>query len=110
MHNWCGSSWIIAQCQMKGIHILFIHFSDILALNYTTLEWGKEVEKSNRWSFPYEKSVVSWAEHCTKHKPPEKFDLWRHPNTSTKNEAHNRDCKKLLVHLDYCTFASEVTG
>jgi hypothetical protein len=44
---------------MKGIHILFIPFPDILAINYTTLKLGKEVEKSNGWAFPYGTSAVS---------------------------------------------------
>jgi hypothetical protein len=36
-----------------------IHFPDILAINYTTLKLGKEVDKSSGWTFPYGTSVMS---------------------------------------------------
>jgi hypothetical protein len=43
---------------MKGIHVFVLYFPDIQAIHNTTLKFGKEVDKSNGWTFTYGKSVM----------------------------------------------------
>jgi hypothetical protein len=38
-HQLCGSYWVFSWWQMKGTRVLFIHFPDMLAINYTTLRY-----------------------------------------------------------------------
>jgi hypothetical protein len=42
----CHSSWIMAQGQMKGIHLFFIIFLESLPINYTTLKLATYLEEA----------------------------------------------------------------
>jgi hypothetical protein len=64
------------HCQMKGTHLLFIHFPDMLAINQTKQKFTQKGEISSVRNFPHGIIRITWAELVTTLSQWQLINIW----------------------------------